>query len=78
MENNIEWYYPIWGMIFYNAIVGFLYVNYRNKKDRPLPNRKYWFIIAVFILFGTIGIQLGDYPHYRMLVQDVYQQSLRY
>lgn len=74
----MEWYYPILGMIFYNAIVGFLYVNYRNKKDRPLPNRKYWFIIAVFILFGTIGIQLGDYPHYRMLVQDVYQQSLRY
>lgn len=66
------------GLLFYNCIVAYLFIKYKRYGKRPISPCNYWMVIWTFVLFGVIGVQLGDYPHYEEIVHDVYKQSLFY
>lgn len=66
------------GLLFYNGIVAYLFIKYKRCGSQPISTNNYWRVIWIFVLFGVIGVQFGDYPHYEEIVHDVYKQSLRY
>lgn len=68
----------VFGLCFYNFIVFFLYYKYKKYGDAPIPDVNYWGVILLFVLFGVYGVQFGDYPRYADIIQDVYQDYLKY